>query len=545
VEWLTNLLAWVASPWTSLSRRRRRLVLLIVLNVVILVVGLVGLYLLADYLGLERLLRTRWLGLHRVWLPLCFLVGYLLFWLFWGLWRLLGPDRQPGEFDDIERAWSGAMRELSRAGIALTDVPVYLVLGRPAGGLESFFAATRQPFQVRHAPGPGGPLHVYANREAVFVTCEEASLLAVQAGRFEASEPEPAATAAPEPIELLEAVGGGDQFGALLPAEVAAGAALAGSVEPAAPAAPAPAVEPPKPTPAGVLLLGEPEPEPGQAVAASRRRAPLIKDEETVDLQARRLRHVCRLLVRDRQPYCPVNGIVLLVPLGATGGVVDASETASVCRQDLEVARTALQLDCPVLAVLCDADRLPGFSELARHFPEGQEGPARVLGQHFPLIPDVAVAEVQALIENGLAWVADALLPLVVGRLWRREGEEGVTDRAAAVQANVHLYEFLQECRHRLRMLGRLAARAVIRDEGPPLLGGCYAAGTGADERDQAFLAGVVRKLLEHQNDVTWTPTALAEDAAYRRYARVGYVVLAAVVATVAAILWMWERARL
>jgi hypothetical protein len=543
VEWLTNLLAWVASPWTSLSRRARRLVLLIVLNVVILVVGLVGLYLLADYWGLERLLRTRWLGLDRVWLPLCFLVAYLLFWLFWGLWRLLGPDRQPGEFDDIERAWSGAMRELSRAGIGLRDVPVYLVLGKPASGLESFFAATRQPFQVRHAPGPGGPLHVYANREAVFVTCEEASLLAVQAHRFEASEPEPSATAAADPIDLLEAVGGGNELAAQLPAEVAAGAALVGATEPAA--APAPAVEVPRTAPAAVLLLGEPEPEPGQAVSGSRRRAPLIKDEETVDLQARRLRHVCRLLVRERQPYCPVNGIVLLVPLGATGGVVDASETASVCRQDLEVARSALQLDCPVLGVLCDADRLSGFSELARHFPEGQGGPARVLGQHFPLIPDVQPAEVQALIENGLAWVADALLPLVVGRLWRREGEEGVSDRAAAVQANVHLYEFLQECRHRLRMLGRLLARAVVRDEGPPLLGGCYVAGTGADERDQAFLAGVVRKLLEHQNDVAWTPTALAEDAAYRRYARVGYVVLAGVVAAVAAILWMWVRDRM
>jgi hypothetical protein len=287
-----------------------------------------------------------------------------------------------------------------------------------------------------------------------------------------------------------------------------------------------------------VLLLGEPEPAPGEP--PPRRRAALLRNDEVVDLQTRRLRHVCRLLVRDRRPFCPVNGLLLLVPLGATAGPVEASETAGVCRHDLEVARSALQLDCPIVAVLCDADRLPGFVELARHFPDAGAGPARVLGQHFPLIPDLPPAEMQAMIEGGLAWVADALLPLVVGRLWRREGEDGLADRVAAVEVNMRLYEFLQQCRQRLLLLGRLAARVVVRDDGPPLLGGCYVAGTGPDARDQAFLAGVVRRLLEQQNDVAWAPTALAEDASYRRYAVAGYVVLALTVAAVAATLWMW-----
>jgi hypothetical protein len=523
VQWLTNLLAWLAGPWTSLSPARRRFWLLVLFNVLFVLVGVVGLGLLQYYTGLDRLLRTRWLGLDRVWLPLCFLVGYGLFWLFWWLWRLLGPDRQAGEFDDVEQAWSKAVAELNRAGIGLADVPVFLVLGRPAGGLDALFAAMRQPFQVRHAPGLGTPLHVYANREAIFVTCEGASLLPVQAIRLEESAVEQAPLPAQDPLDLLADIGAG-----LVPEGEA--------VEGAAPAA----AQAPRPEErsAGVLLLGEPEPAAG--AVPRRRRPPLVKDDATVDLQTRRLRHVCRLLVRDRQPYCPVNGILLLVPLAATGDAVEASETAGVCRHDLETARSALQLDCPILAVLCDLDRLPGFHEVARHFPEGAAGPARVLGQHFPLVPDLPPAETQTLIEGGLAWVADALLPLVVGRLWRREGEAGVTDRAAAVQVNMRLYEFLQSCRQHLRLLGRVAARAVVRDDGPPLLGGCYAAGTGPDERDQAFLAGVVRRLLEHQNDVAWTPAALAEDAAYRRYARAGYVVLVGVVAAVAAILWMW-----
>ena len=72
------------------------------------------------------------------------------------------------------------------------------------------------------------------------------------------------------------------------------------------------------------------------------------------------------------------------------------------------------------------------------------------------------------------------------------------------------------------RAAGFVAARAAQSDDGAPMLGGCYVAGTGPDERDQAFLAGVVRRAIEHQNQVRWTADAVAEDEAYRRYAWVG-----------------------
>ena len=133
-------------------------------------------------------------------------------------------------------------------------------------------------------------------------------------------------------------------------------------------------------------------------------------------------------------------------------------------------------------------------------------------------------------------WVADTLLPVVVGGLWRREGEADITDRAAAVEANVQLYSFLVACRRRLATLARLAGRAVHGEQAAPMLGGCYLAGTGPDgDRDQAFLAGVVRLALEQQNSVRWT-----DDAAYRWYTRVGYVLLLGFVVVVVAMLWAW-----
>ncbi len=526
MQWLTRILAWLRQPVTSLLSRRWTPAAW-VLHLALVLLAVVGLAALQHVTGLERVLRTHFLGLHRVWLPLLFLVGYALCWLIVWLWRILGPDREAGEFDDIETAWAAAGRQLEAAGISLGATPLFLVLGRPAGAVEHFFAATRLPFQVRHAPGPDAPLHVYATREAVFVTCEGASLLPLQTLRLAEDEPPAAPPAAARLSDFFPPDPAPPSVGGLLdPIEPAGPAALA----PAAQAAP----------PGGVLLLGEPEP--AAQPQSRRRRAPLVRDEAVVDLQARRLRHVCRLLVRDRQPYCPANGIVVLLPLAATASPEDASETAAACRHDLAEARAALQLDCPRFAVLCDADRLPGFAELVQHFPEGQTNPNWLLGQHFPLAPDVLPADLPSLIEAGVGWVADTMLPLVVGRLFRREGEPGAPDRAAAVQANAHLYTFLHEARQRITNLGRLVSRAVTgEDAGPAMLGGCYVAGTGPDgQHDQAFVAGVVRRALESQNAVRWTDDALAEDAAYHRYAALGYAGLVLFVGAAAALLWAW-----
>src|SRR5262249_62105746 len=77
----------------------------------------------------------------------------------------------------------------------------------------------------------------------------------------------------------------------------------------------------PAPAYSGVLLLGEPEPLPGEP--AGPRREPILKDLPRVELATRRLRQVCKTLARDRQPYCPVNGVVSLVPLAATASPGD------------------------------------------------------------------------------------------------------------------------------------------------------------------------------------------------------------------------------
>jgi hypothetical protein len=491
-------------------------VLLWALHVLVVVGILVGLWYLEQRLDLGRALRSRAPTLHPIWLPLLFLVFYALCWLSWWLWRLLGPERPSGSFTDIEDAWTDALAELKTAGIGLTDAPLFLVLGRAAAPFEQFFASSRLALQVRHSPGPDAPLHVYANREAIFVTCEGTSLLGKQAALLTAQQAEER-----PPVELVGA------------AAEAAPAEAGATAQPEAQPRPGPA-----PGPTTVLLLGEEDVGPRPAA----KRPSLLKDEVEVQRQAARLRHLCLLLVRDRHPYCPANGVLVVLPLAATDSANEASETGSVCRHDLAAAREALGVDCPRLVVLADMEKVTGFSDLAWHQLGGRSngqaaGPSWVVGRHFPLAPDLgpAQAEWPLMVESGLAWLAESLLPLVVYKLLGPDAD---------LSSNGRLFMLLQDGRERLRNLARLVGRGLRLDgDDRPLLGGCYLAATGADaERDQAFLTGVLRRAIDNQNYVVWTADALAEDADYRRWTLLGYLGLAVFVAALAALVWSWFR---
>src|SRR5262245_52358647 len=89
---------------------------------------LVGLWFLGQLLDLERLVEAPWPPLRRAWLPLVFLLCYALIWLGWWIWELLGLREERSEFPDIDDAWAEARDALDKAGIDVTDVPLFLVL---------------------------------------------------------------------------------------------------------------------------------------------------------------------------------------------------------------------------------------------------------------------------------------------------------------------------------------------------------------------------------------------------------------------------------
>jgi IcmF-related N-terminal domain len=484
-----------------------------VLFVLILVGAFVGILFGLWYLN-RRLDLPQHLGrgvawLYPYWLPLLFLLLCALGAAGWWVWRLLGPEREPEDFPDILEAWHEARAALQQAGISLTDVPLFLVLGRPAAGAEGLFGASRLPFPVRQMPRrAGAPVQVYANEEGIFVTCPGASLLGRLAELLSGAA---AATAAPADAPRVASVFDEPPAETAEPADGTAG--------PAADEA--------------LLLPDDGARAPLAAEEPARAPRPeLLKNTQAVERLRARLVYLGKLLARDRRPYCPANGLLVLVPFAAVATEADAAETATLGQLDLTMARAGLGVDCPVFVLVCDLETAPGFGTFLRRLPE--ERRQRLLGHGLPLVPDVTAAEMAGLVEAGAAWLGRALARLVY-RLLRTE-EPGGESAWDAARDNAALFRFVSAFEQREKYLARLLARFAVPDVGPRLLyGGCYLAATGTDpQAEQAFVVGAFRLLIENQNHVAWTPAALAEEASHRTWTTYGYLGIAAVTVAVA-----------
>ena len=149
------------------------------MHVLIVVVVVIALAILNQVPGVQTTSGMANPILRRLWLPLLFLLFYLLGWLIWWFWRLMQAAPEESPFPDIDRAWEEAKLVLSDARVGLADAPLFLLLGRPDEGEEALFAGMSTV--VGGAPAYAeAPLHVYATREAIYVTCVGASLLGAQ-----------------------------------------------------------------------------------------------------------------------------------------------------------------------------------------------------------------------------------------------------------------------------------------------------------------------------------------------------------------------------
>jgi len=132
------------------------------------------------------------------------LIGLLLFipWLAYRAARLWF-ERQGGRWPDIAAGWDAARAEMARQQIVLHEAPVFLVLGTDGGDVErGLFGDTRAPLLVTQSPAGSGPLHVFANHDAVFICLSGAGQAAVMARRLATSDA--AGTAAVGPLPLQE-----------------------------------------------------------------------------------------------------------------------------------------------------------------------------------------------------------------------------------------------------------------------------------------------------------------------------------------------------
>ena len=444
---------------------------------------------------------TNWIPhpiLGRIWLPLFGLCMYVLLWLGWWLYRVLSLDvgAEESEFPDIDRAWAQAMEALGRADIRLDSTPLFLVLGWNSGSEESLFQAGGIKAKVNQVPRDDKeeikPLHVTADPDGIWLTCPGTSLLSQQ-----------------NPAIVGQDSGEGT---------------LATMAQPSA-------------DPYSTLALEQLQGLRREDILESakdllpegRGSAKPIRGNDRQRFAAR-LRHLCRLIKRDRLGFCPINGILVLLPISAADPKNRPEDTAEACRADLTEAFGVLRMRCPVLVMVPDLERLEGFEELIQRLPEAQRG--RRMGQRFPLVSDLSDGEFPSKVESSVDWIVTNLFASMVYSMFEVESSRGVDEVSEVLKGNQQLFRFLGRIRERCGRLARLVRQCLPNLPGDPLMfGGCYFAGTGDEPAvEQAFASGVFMRLIQEQDNVTWTGDAMQEDASFLRAARTAKVVLGLVI---------------
>lgn len=495
------------------------------IHIVVVVLILLGLFALSEWLHLYLAFpNVIWQPLAHVWLPLVALAFYLLLWVVWWLWKVWLTEEVTESFADIEDAWKEAVQALDKAGVSLTDVPLFLVVGRTEAAETNLFQAARLDLVVKQTPGRAdAPLHVYASRESIYVTCANISLL----GQYASMLALEGVTEWPTAHDPFAGEGPVAATGTLVPG-VSEKQTLSSAADSAvAEGRPGTALE----RRSKRRLLNLPLPN-------------LRKDRELLEETAARLKFLCGLIARDRQPFCPVNGLLLLLPLGSTDSDEVARQAAELCQRDLVALRRALRMRCPVFVLVCDLETTWGFYEFVQR--QKPESKMQRLGQRFPLAAEIDNAALREYIDSSVQWLGQQLVREWIYHLFQAESDN--SRRSQTILGNVRLYRLLEIMHRRQTQLGYILKTALLPPEEVPgaprepwFFGGCYVAATGADkDHEQAFVRGVLDRLNENQEFVCWTEETLQEDMSNYSQTRLGYIALAGAW-TVALLLVFWR----
>lgn len=529
-SWLLGLLRTLAGlvlpvfkpeHFSGLSRA-----LYAVVHALVVVAILVGLYILNQNPEILRNLQISPPWLKHVWLPLMFLLPYALCWASWALWKAIVSTDIDSQHRDIDEAWQAGLAACREARIDLMNWPIFLVLGQAQEEDASVFKAGSVTFTRLPEGAIGPPVRLYActdpKREAIYITCPDASLLSAFAIRL--TRPDKAARITGIRIATLKQTAF-DETKSLTPE----------MMKTLLPEAESDALDYQQ-----ILLEAERVGGVGpvhQRILRffERRRSPAqLLDDQVTRVQADRLTHLCRLMRRDLSPRAPVNGVLTLLPFDATDSQQDALELAHACAGDLKVTREALGVHCPVYALVCNMESAPGFVEFVSRFLEGDRK-SRV-GQSFPFFPEQPRGprepggDVAGQLRGLASWICTSYM-----RRWVYEKcqlEQDTDGLGKSRQINSRLFYLLCELREREPQLATILG-VGFSGHAPPdrlLFGGCYLAATGEPAGHRAFAQGVFDRILKDANRensiLYWTDEVRSDEAFWTRFVNTGWVAL-------------------
>lgn len=420
-------------------------------------------------------------------------------------------EGETSRYPDIDEAWRSGLNELRKQGVDLQQMPLYLIIGASDRALsDALLRGSGYDLLVDGAPDGKSALRWYASHDAVFLVTEETgclSRLTALVGR----SPAPAAAAASGPsITGTLVAGGGDVRDSSVPSSFgpAAGSGIRGT------------------------LVPDGGGDPGGGGAPVARASGRLLAHADYDDEADRLAYLGQLLRRIRQPFCPINGILVLAAVPLLRDIVAAQDANESIRRDLETLRDATQLSCPVVLLVSGMESVPGFTELVRRVGLQRAKETR-FGKGYSVWNPADRENMEALSIHACGAFEDW-----VYALYREPGGLGKP-------GNGKLYRLLCLVRGQLqnRIRGLLTNAFGHDDEseesGYWMFGGCYFAATGASADRHAFVRSVIDKLIQQDEDVEWCPAALDEEQRYRRIAQ-GLTVVNALLGLVLAGLVIW-----
>jgi len=456
---------------------------------------------------------THWVSYVLFPLPFIFVIPFLVFH-FVRYWMMEAPSKYP----EIDRVWSDALRQISERGLSIAATPIFMVLGSESVKENKKLLQVCGLELSVHAPASGdAPISIHASERGVWLCvhgCNCISRLNQSAGkvatnplqRYEESREEGGGTIDASALENMEAREDSGRWG------------IANSEET------------PEDVPGGTMLLDENQD--FQSLAA-----PTVSLTKQLSSHAAaecedQLAYVCQLIRKSRDPVCPINGVMTLLPFE----LIESSCTtlAVAAQKDLAVLRSHLQVRVPNTVVVKDMERDIGFLELIKRL-----GPQQATENRFGKGAELWVSPEGSRL-SAIALHATASFEDWIYKLFQQEN-------ALKKKHNSRLFGLL--CRIRGKFSESL--QLVLRDgfgfnpKTDPhlaklqfLFGGCYFAATGSGPSEQAFLRSVIAKMMQQEGELEWAPAARAVDARYQSYANLmallGFFAIFAIAAMIA-----------
>jgi hypothetical protein len=222
--------------------------------------------------------------------------------------------------------------------------------------------------------------------------------------------------------------------------------------------------------------------------------------------QTARLDYLCELLIRARQPLCPLNGVLTLLPLGVLRSTLGTRNLSGAVQDDLDTIGARLRLRIPVTTLVTGMEAEPGFAELVRRVGVAQAHSHR-FGKGYDVWNPPSAENLDAFSLHACGAFEDWVYNLFL--------EPGAVDNPGNAELYTLLCTVRSDIRPRLRnvLVHGFSADAADRAPRPvSLFAGCYFAATGGTVDAQAFVKSVFQKIEDLDEDLEWHDDAVRED---------------------------------